>query len=98
MPLVVAEDAIQFSPQSLNSTATCLIEKRRSEFDGDAVPCFKGILQHQLFAFRIDAGSLNAFGIPSRANFNSIVGGIDVHKAGHTYGGLGCVEHNKGQH
>ena len=82
--LMTAQDAIEFGAEALDATTALMIEKMRTKFHGDAIKSLKSMREQQEFAIGIERGALHALAIPGGTNFDTSVGGVDIHVASHT--------------
>src|SRR5262249_3521587 len=97
--LVAAQDAVEFGSQPLDAAPARVIEEVRAEFDGDAIEPLESMREQQELALRVDFGALGALAIPSRADLDALVDGIDIEKGRHADGRSGNeVDDGEGQH
>src|SRR5215468_7256998 len=97
--LVAAQDAVEFGSQALDAAPARVIEEVRAEFDGDAIKLLESVREQEELALRVDFGALSALAIPSRADFDALVDGVDIEKGRHADGRSGNqVDDGEGQH
>ena len=97
--LMTAQHTVEFGSQPLDSGSTLSVEKVGAKFDRDAAKGIERIRHEEQLALRIDRAALHGLAIPSRADFNATIAGINVHERGHSHGPPGgIVHHCKRQH
>src|ERR1700704_4397243 len=64
-----------------DGAARPLIQSICFKFHANAMPRFKGVLQHQVLGLGIDRGPLPRWCDPSRTDFRAPVDAVDIHEA-----------------
>src|SRR5262249_27942764 len=84
--LVAAQEAVKLGSQALDAAPARMIEEMGAEFDGDAIKLLESVREEQELALRVDRGALSALAIPSRADLDALVDGVDIEKGRHADG------------
>ena len=75
---VIAEDAVLLGSKFSNRIARGKVKPIGLELNTNAIQFFEGMLEQQVFAFTVKAGSLDAFGVPGKADLKAFVLGFGV--------------------
>ena len=97
--LMTAQHTVEFGSQPLDSGSTLSVEKVGAKFDRDAAKGIERVRKEEQLALRIDRAALHGLAIPSRADFNAAIAGVNVHEGGHSHCTPGVVvQDGKRQH